>query len=46
VVWINPEREGTWSNTSSTLLIKQVMTDRMYPLTIKGIEESMKYLAR
>ena len=46
VVWINPEREGTWRNTSSTLLIKQVMSNHMYPLTIKGIEESMKYLAR
>ncbi len=46
VVWINPERQGTWRNTSSTVMIQELMANQMYPLTIKGIEESMRYLAR
>lgn len=46
LIWLNPEREGTWKNTSSTMLIKNMVEEHMYPLTIKGIEESMRYLSR
>jgi len=46
IIWLNPEREGTWRNTSSTMLVKKMLEEHMYPLTIKGIEESMRYLSR
>lgn len=44
--WLNPEREGTWRNSSSTVLIKDLVHQHMYPLTIKGIEGAMRYLSR
>lgn len=46
VVWLNPEPERVWTGTPSILQVKQIVENRMYPLTIKGIEESMRYLSR
>ena len=46
VVWLNPEHEASWRNVTSITHIRAVMENKMYPLTIKGIEDSMKYLSR
>lgn len=46
VVWLNPESEKSWNGTQSIVQVKQLMENRMYPLTIKGIEEGMRYLSR
>ncbi len=45
-VWLNPVPEKYWEYTPSVQLMKQLMTDRMYPLTIGGIEGAMKELSR
>ncbi len=45
-VWLNPEPQQTWSYTQSTTMIRQIMGDRMYPLTLEGLEAGMKELAR
>src|SRR5690606_6844208 len=37
-VWLNPVPEKYWEYTPSVQLMKQLMTDRMYPLTIGCIE--------
>lgn len=46
LVWLNPEPQRAWSGTQSILQARQLVGDRMYPLTIKGIEEGMKYLSK
>jgi len=46
IVWLNPEAERVWNGTQSIVQVKQMVENRMYPLTIKGIEESMRYLSR
>ena len=46
VIWLNPEREGSWQNTTSILHIRALMENNMFPLTIKGIEEGMRVLSR
>lgn len=45
-IWINPIKEAHWDYTHSITLIKQLMDDKMYPLTIGGLEDAMKELSR
>ena len=45
-VWLNPTPEGHWDYTSSLKLTKQIMGDRMFPLTIKGLEQATRLLAK
>lgn len=46
VVWLNPEPETSWEFTTSVVWTRKLVEDKMYPLTLKGLEESMRYLAR
>ena len=45
-VWINPVPEKQWSYSQSTKMIKQLVGDRMYPLTLGGLEAAARELAR
>ncbi|MGE0421045.1 MAG: VWA domain-containing protein [Reyranellaceae bacterium] len=45
-VWLNPVPERHWQYTPSIQLLKQLMGDRMFPLTLGGIEGAMKELRR
>lgn len=45
-VWINPVREKHWSYTHSIGMIRDIFSDRMYPLTLKGLELATKELSR
>jgi len=45
-VWLNPTNEAHWDYTHSTSLMRQLMNDRMYPLTVGGLENAMKELSR
>lgn len=45
-VWLNPTQEAHWDYTHSTSLMRQIMNDRMYPLTVGGLENAMKELSR
>ena len=45
-IWLNPEPEANWSYTQSNQMIRELMSERMHPLTLSGLEEGMKYLAR
>jgi len=45
-VWINPEPQGVWQYRQSIAMIQQLMNHRMYPLTIKGLEEAMRLLSK
>ena len=43
-IWLNPVVEKYWDYTESLHLIRQQMQDRMYPLTLEGIERGIKRL--
>jgi uncharacterized protein with von Willebrand factor type A (vWA) domain len=45
-VWLNPVPEPHWGYTQSIKLIKQLMNDRMYPLTLSGLDDAMRELTR
>jgi uncharacterized protein with von Willebrand factor type A (vWA) domain len=45
-VWLNPTGERHWDYTPSIEVVKQLMGDRMYPLTLDGLEKAMKELSR
>ncbi|UTA70308.1 VWA domain-containing protein [Emticicia sp. 21SJ11W-3] len=44
LVWLNPINDGYWQYTHSIKLIRDWSDDRMFPLTINGIEKAMKCL--
>lgn len=43
-IWINPEPEDRWNFTPSIKLAREIMDDRMYPLTIAGLDEGIRAL--
>jgi len=45
-VWLNPVKETWWNNTQSISMVHQIMGDRMYPLTLDGLERATKELSR
>lgn len=46
VAWLNPEAQSYWQYTQTIGLIKDIMQGHMYPMTLHGIEDMTKYLAR
>jgi uncharacterized protein with von Willebrand factor type A (vWA) domain len=44
-IWLNPEPEPRWLHTPSIQMLAQIMTQRMYPLTISGLERGMRELS-
>jgi len=45
-VWINPEPEGLWQYRQSIALVRQLVGDRMYPLTLEGLTRAMRMLSK
>ncbi len=45
-VWLNPVNRQSWDYVPSTGLIRELLSDRMYPLTLSGIESAMAELKR
>ena len=45
-VWLNPVPEHQWGYTASIKMVRELMSDRMYPLTLSGLEEAMRTLTR
>ncbi|RSZ56685.1 VWA domain-containing protein [Massilia atriviolacea] len=44
--WLNPEPEGVWQYRQSISVIRQIMGNRMFPLTIEGLERAMRTLSK
>lgn len=44
VVWLNPTPERWWNDDGSMGMIRQLMENRMYPLTVEGITEAIRKL--
>jgi len=45
-VWLNPKPENTWSYGYSVQMIRQQFADRMFPLTLEGLDGAMRALSR
>jgi uncharacterized protein with von Willebrand factor type A (vWA) domain len=45
-VWLNPEQQDRWRYTQSTAMLNEIMGNRMYPLTLKGLDEATRELSR
>lgn len=44
--WLNPEPEGVWQYRQSIAVIQQLMSQRMYPITLGGLEKAMRQLVK
>jgi uncharacterized protein with von Willebrand factor type A (vWA) domain len=42
--WINPQPEAGWRQTQSIQLIRELLEDRMYPLTLAGLDDVIEAL--
>jgi uncharacterized protein with von Willebrand factor type A (vWA) domain len=44
--WLNPEPESMWQYRQSIAVIRQIMNNRMFPVTIDGLERAMRLLSK
>jgi uncharacterized protein len=43
-VWLNPEPEDRWQYTPSIRIARELLDDRMFPLTLEGIDRAARTL--
>ena len=46
VVWINPTPKDYWEHSYSIEVARELVENRMFPLSVKGLEESMTLLTK
>lgn len=47
LIWLNPQPEEWWEYSHSTKLVQELIgAQRMFPLTIEGVDEAIRELAR
>ena len=44
-IWLNPEPAQRWDYTPSIRMLSELMDERMYPLTVTGLERGMRELS-
>ena len=44
--WINPEPQGVWQYRQSIAVIQKLVSNRMFPMTLKGLEDAMRLLSK
>ncbi|MFD1611669.1 VWA domain-containing protein [Sphingomonas tabacisoli] len=44
--WLNPVPEKHWGYSQSVKIMRELMNDRMYPLTLDGLDDAMRELSR
>lgn len=45
-VWLNPEPSGSWQYRQSIAIVRELVHDRMFPMTIDGLEQAMRLLSK
>ena len=45
-VWLSPTPEAHWNYSQSTKIMKELVKDRMYPLTLDGLDDAMRELVK
>ena len=46
LVWLNPAPESYWGQGGSLGMIRTIVDDHMYPLTLQGLEAAMRELSK
>ena len=46
VIWLNPKSKDVWQYTQSIEIVNRMVARHMYPLTLEGLEEGMRYLSK
>ncbi|MBK6653463.1 VWA domain-containing protein [Zoogloea sp.] len=46
MAWLNPEAERTWDYRQSIGIIRQILGERMFPLTLDGLTRAISHLSR
>ncbi len=46
LVWLNPEEPRSWATSASLKVTRELVSDRMFPLTLHGLDDAMKELRR
>jgi len=44
-IWLNPEPVNRWDYTPSIKMMTELMEERMFPLTVSGLEQGMRELS-
>jgi uncharacterized protein with von Willebrand factor type A (vWA) domain len=45
-VWLNPIPKNQWDYTQSVRHIGRIFSNRMFPLTLEGLDQAMRELVR
>ncbi|HPF58172.1 MAG TPA: VWA domain-containing protein [Candidatus Competibacteraceae bacterium] len=45
-IWLNPQSKNRWGYIPSIQMTRELMSDRMYPLTLEGLEQGIRVLQR
>ncbi|RXR27676.1 vWA domain-containing protein [Sphingobium fluviale] len=45
-VWLNPEKRDYWDYSQSNRMIRQLLDERMFPLSLDGLDDAMRELSR
>ena len=45
-VWLNPLPRNQWGYTQSIAMLREIFGDRMFPLTLEGLDSAMRELVR
>jgi uncharacterized protein with von Willebrand factor type A (vWA) domain len=46
IAWLNPVPETHWKYTQSIVLLRDFFDQKMFPLTLEGLEKAMKHLRK
>jgi uncharacterized protein with von Willebrand factor type A (vWA) domain len=46
LIWLNPVRQDYWEHTPTIQRVRSILEDRMFPLTLGGLEEGIALLAK
>jgi uncharacterized protein with von Willebrand factor type A (vWA) domain len=45
-IWLNPQPEAVWDYHESIRITRQLMGERMFPLTLEGLDRGMRLLSK
>jgi len=45
-IWLNPQHQNRWSYVPSIQMVRELMGERMFPLTLEGLEQGIRALQR
>ena len=46
VIWLNPTPQKYWNHTQTIDITRKLVDHHMYPLTLEGLDEGIKYLTK